>query len=103
MTAILVLMAVASIVGFLLSIYLFFYRLQLKLFWRWFGGVVGGVILGSFMGMLVLSILWPPVGDLMFAGGLSLIAISIMLVLDFPKSTAANEQASIDLQPCTDN
>jgi predicted lipid-binding transport protein (Tim44 family) len=100
MTAILVLMALGSIVGFLLSIYLFFYRLQLKVFWRWFGGIAGGIILGGLMGLLILSILWPPVGDLLFAGGLSLIAISIMLILDFPKSTTTNEQAAIDLQSC---
>lgn len=103
MAVILLLMAIAGIVGFLLAVYLFFYRIKPKLVWRWLGGIIGGTILGTFMALLVLFMLWPPTEDFMIAGGLALIAILIIAILDYPKITCCIDEEAGELRPCTNN
>lgn len=93
MTVISLYMALAGIIGFLLSIYFFFYRLKLSSFWRWLGGIVGGLIGGTFMALVVLLILWPPMNDFVTLGGLGLIVVTIGTVL---ASSSKSEEAAIE-------
>lgn len=50
----------AGLFGFFLSIYYFMYRLNLSNLWRWLGGIVGSLIIGSIMALLDFLMIWPP-------------------------------------------
>ena len=86
MAVIFLLVALAGVIGFLLSIYLFFFRLRLASLWRWVGGIVGGLLLGGLMAVTALLIFWPPVVDFVTAGGVGLMVITIVVLLDVPKA-----------------
>ncbi len=92
MAVIFLLVALAGVIGFLLSIYLFFYRLRLNTIWRRVGGITGGFVLGSFMAIVALLIFWPPVVDFVTAGGVGLMLITIIVLLDIPKTTVRNRE-----------
>ncbi len=92
MAAVFLLMALAGIVGFLLSIYLFFYRLRLNTIWRWVGGITGGLLLGSLMAIIALLIFLPPIVDFVTAGGVGLMIITIIVLLDIPKTTVTETE-----------
>ncbi|MHB1654285.1 MAG: hypothetical protein ACYCVD_17690 [Desulfitobacteriaceae bacterium] len=52
-------MSVFGLVGFLLSMYFFFYCIRISRLLRWLGGIVGGLITGSLMALIALLIVWP--------------------------------------------
>lgn len=48
-----------GVAGFLLVLYLFLYRLQIKKIWRWLGGVCCGAVTGTIFAFVALLIDWP--------------------------------------------
>ena len=49
----------SGVVGFLLALYFFLYRLQIKRIWRWLGGICFGVVTGTLFAFIALLIDWP--------------------------------------------
>ncbi len=61
----------AAVFGFFLSVYFFFYVVNIARPLRWLAGIIGGVFTGALMAMLAFIILWPPVNFLVITGALA--------------------------------
>lgn len=71
----LVIMGLAAVFGFFLSVYFFLYRANISPSMRWPAAIIGGFITGGFMVGLTLLILWPPLNVLVTLGMLALACV----------------------------
>lgn len=89
MMAILVtIMGLAAIFGFSLTVYFFFYRVEMAQPLRWLGAIVGGPVVAALMVGATMVILWPPVNFVMAAAVLIFAGILTALALGGRKGKA---------------
>ena len=75
-----VIIGLAAMLGFLLGIYLFVYRLNLSRPIRWLGGIVSGVIFGGLLAFASFMLIWPPFSLLLALGMLVLVVVVAALI-----------------------
>ncbi|MFZ3102205.1 MAG: hypothetical protein WA131_07450 [Desulfitobacteriaceae bacterium] len=85
MTLILVNLGLAFIFGIYLSFHFFFYRLKIGKPWRWLGGIVGGLIVGTLMAIIDFWIIWPPASILSVVVGFALMLLIVKILIGYPK------------------
>ncbi len=61
----------AAVFGFVLSVYFFFYVVNIAKPLRWLAGIIGGIFTGALMAMLAFIVLWPPVNFPVIAAALA--------------------------------
>jgi len=84
-TLILVNLGLAFIFGIYLSFHFCFYRLKIGNPWRWLGGIIGGLIVGTVMAIIDFWIIWPPVGMWTIVVGFALILVITKILTGYPK------------------
>lgn len=87
MALITLVLGLAGLFGFMLGMYLFGYRFNLTGGGRWFGAIIGGLVMGAVMIAAVTMILWPPFSLLFTFVVLALVGIGAAFILVSKKKT----------------
>ena len=86
MMAVLLSVSLAGLSGFALSIYFFIYRSQMRNPWRWFAGIISGLIIGGLMALIDFMMIWPPATIVSTTVGIGLMLLITFILVGFPNS-----------------
>lgn len=90
---ILINLSLAFLFGVYLSFHFFFCRLKLARLWRWVGGIVGSLLIGTIMAMIDFWIIWPPANPLATIVGFALVLIIFKLFTGYPSCNSLKKRA----------
>lgn len=85
MMLILVNLGLAFIFGIYLSFNFFFNRFKIGNPWRWLGGIVGGLFVGTLMVNIDFWIIWPPTNVLTLVVGFALMLLIAKTLIGYPE------------------